>query len=198
MKKILFAVLVVSTFVATQAQAGTFGFAADTNGPFSNTYLSQGYEGFDYSGNFSQNLPIYSWVNDTTDSIDSSYGIGPTSLGAAWSNGGAELFMTSATPGGLFDFTSVSLDAGLTESVTIDGLKNGQVVDSWTGRIVNQAAYTNVALNWSNVDEVTFSQGSNLFITNVDAQHVPEPASLALFGIGLVGLAMFFKKGKQA
>jgi hypothetical protein len=98
----------------------------------------------------------------------------------------------------LFDFTSVSLDAGLTESVTIDGLKNGQVVDSWTGRIVNQAAYTNVALNWSNVDEVTFSQGSNLFITNVDAQHVPEPASLALFGIGLVGLAMFFKKGKQA
>jgi len=192
MKKALFAALVLSAFVGTEAQAGTFGFAADTNGPSNNIFLTQGYQGFDFSGNY--NIAANSWVNDTTNPIDATYGVGPTTLGAAWSNSGAELIMTSAIAGGLFDFTSVSLDAGFTESVTIDGLVKGKVVDVWTGQIVNKATYTNVALNWANVDEVTFSQGANLFVTNVDAQHVPEPASLALFGIGLMGLAMLRKK----
>jgi hypothetical protein len=190
MTKTSFAVLVIAALAATQAQAAPFGFAASA-GP--SVDIAQGYQGFDYTGSSGTN----SWINDKLDPIDSSYGIGPTQLGAAWSNGGAELILTSATPGGLFDFDSVLLDAGHTENVTIDGLVKGTVVDSWTGQIVNQATYTNVTLNWSNVDEVTFSQGANLFVTNIDAQHVPEPASLALFGAGLLGLAMIGKKNKR-
>jgi hypothetical protein len=186
MKKISKLLAAVLIFGSNYAFATPFGFAADPGSFY--VFVTQGYNGFNYWGG----SEMTSWVNDTLNPIDSLYGIGPTPLGAAWSNGGTNLTMTRSTPGETFDMGSVSLNVNFTEDVTIEGLFNGEVVHSWTGTIVHQADYTDVLLNWANIDELRFSQGiANLFVTNIDTglTSVPEPASMALLGLGMTGLA---------
>jgi hypothetical protein len=189
MKKLLCALSILAVSAIGQAQATTFGFAADVGG---NVVIDQGYQGFDYGGGSGTN----SWINDTSDDIDSYYGIGSTTLGAAWSNGGTPLTLTSAAAGQTFGIGSLSLDVGNTESVTIEGLLSGNVVDSWTGTIANQSAYTNVVLNWTGIDTLDLSGGYNLFVTNINtsSSNVPEPASLALVALGLLAAAVARRK----
>jgi hypothetical protein len=104
----------------------------------------------------------------------------------------------SSVSGNLFDLFSLSLNVGYTESVTLQGLLNGSVVDSWTGTIVNNYAYTDVGLNWTGIDQVNFSEGANLFVTNIDTSHsVPEPATMLLLSLGLAGLAGAKRKLKK-
>lgn len=191
MKKTLCALSALSLLACTQAQAIPFGFAADGGG----TFITQGYEGFDYTGGSG----VYSWVNDTSNPIDGSYGVGPTALGAAWSNGGTELDMTSATPGGTFDVGSISLDIGHTANVSLTGYLGGIVVDSWSGTVVNQYAYTDISLNWTGIDKITMtSSGANLFVTNIDsATNIPEPAPLLLGAMGLVALTLSRRTTKR-
>jgi hypothetical protein len=194
MKKVLWGLSIISVFFATQAGATPFGFAADPG-----TLITQGYQGFNYTGGESQG----SWVNDTQISIHSIYGIGPTALGAAWSNGGTPLTLTSSTAGQLFDIGSLSLNAGSTETVTLQGLLNGSVVDSWAGTITNQFSYTGVTLNWTGIDQLNFSGGANLFVTNIDTlttAPVPEPETYAMLmaGLGLMGVAARRRKAKSA
>jgi hypothetical protein len=187
MKKILALLAASIVFASNSASATPFGFADDAG-----MFITQGYNGFNYDGGWG----TMSWVNDTVLPIDSSYGIDPAALGAAWSNGGTNLTLTSSTPGQTFDIGSVDLNVGGTEEVTIQGLFNGDVVNSWTGTIVNQADYTTVVLNWTNIDELQFSRGANMFITNIDTDltSVPEPASAALLGLGIAGMALMRRR----
>jgi len=187
MKKILALVAASIVFASNGASATPFGFADD-----SGLFITQGYNGFNYDGGWG----TMSWVNDTLIPLDSSYGINPAALGAAWSNGETNLTLTRSTLGETFNIGTVDLNAGGTEEVTIQGLFNGAVVNSWTGTIVNQGDFTKVVLNWSNIDELQFSQGANLFVTNIDTEltSVPEPASAALLGLGIAGMALMRRR----
>lgn len=180
MKNLL--LLMACLFSAFQANASVFGFAADT-GNTNGVHISQGYQGFNYGGGWGNN----SWVNDTKLPISANYGVSITPLGAAWSDGGTGLELTRSNLGELFDFYSVSLNVGYSEDVTLKGFKNGVETNSWTGHILNQFAYTDITLNWLGVDKVTFSNGANLFVTNLNTSSVPLPAAIWLFGSAMAG-----------
>ena len=196
MQKLGCTVALVGLLAAGSANATPFGFAADGGGNF----ISQGYQWFNYYG--SEN-GTSSWANDTVFEHGIGYGIGPTALGAAWNNrfhpGFTRFFpnappsiltMTSSTAGQTFDIGSLSLNTPRTESVILDGYLNGLLVDSWTGLITNQFSYTNVTLNWTGIDRLNISAQGDFFVTNIDtSQNVPEPATIALFGLGLLGFA---------
>ena len=193
-KLILLLITFLSIFATAQVEANTFGFAVDMGG----TFISQGYNGFNYGGGSGTN----SWVNDTTLPISAVYGVPPTALGAAWSNGGTDLSMTTATPGTTFSLTSIDLNAGFNTTVTITGFVNGLAIagDLWTGTINNSSlSYTSVLLNWLAIDTLTISNApsANLFITNINTtpvENVPEPTFIALLVSGLLGFAASRRK----
>lgn len=194
MKKMLCALSILSAFVAGQADATPFGFA--TNGA---TFVQQGFEGFNYGGGLGQ----HSWV-DYTDQPLVGVPIGASALGAAWNNNDTNLTLTRSAVGQTFNIASLSLNTIGTKSITIQGLLSGNVVDSWTGIIKNQAAYTDVDLNWIGIDTLTISQGSIFLVTNLNtsfdspSSNVPEPASLSLAGLGLLAFAVARRSSRSA
>jgi hypothetical protein len=181
---VAFSVCAGSCFTS-HGHAATFGFAADPNEFISN------YEGFIWSGDYGST----SWVNgsvvpivpDTTcPSCATSTPAAP--LGYAWSNGGTNVSMNLATAG-TFILNSIALygnmdltgPAGSPSAVLIEGLLNGVVVDTYVTPVLDTLInFTTLILNWSNINEVTFSDTAgefteNILITDVNVSSVPVP-----------------------
>ena len=93
---------------------------------------------------------------------------------------------------GLFDLTSLLLGpiipAGTgTTSVTITGHR--AVGPDLTSNLVGLTTATTATLNWTNLTSVDFRATTAAGLDNIVVTSVPEPASLTVLALGLVGLA---------
>jgi len=186
--------------------ANTFGFAADLNNAsdYSYGYISQGYQGFNWTGSMdfidSRGLLYRSWANASYPPLNHWPSYNGT-LGAAWSSGGADLYMTLSTPG---TFTLNSLDIaappivqlGNVANVSISGWNNGNLVDS--AQYIATNTYQTLNLGWSGLTELKITDGrtANLILTNMNVTLVPVPSAIWLFGTGLLGF-LGLKRHKQ-
>jgi hypothetical protein len=101
-----------------------------------------------------------------------------------------------------FTVTGVRADATtITQTFTPDGLVDGQ------GGVPDYQTFA-VTGDWTNLVSVTWVHsgpgttqglfGLDNIVVNESAEVVPEPASLALFGLGLAGVAGFGRRRKPA
>lgn len=187
MKRIILATLLSS--IALQSQATIINFD-DLIPP--GTYGPSTGNGFvDYGFAFSRNM----------DAIDVSdwrwsrgVGAGHSGLFAALNNYAGDMVMTQVG-GGSFSVQDLWLNGwlGTANSVVIDGLLNNVVTNSVA--VSFSTPWQHVDLNFSAVDTLRIGAPSWYFLVddiqvNGAASRIPEPATLALFGLGLAALGV--------
>ncbi len=110
----------------------------------------------------------------------------------------------SALPGTLFDFDSGYFTACWQNgvNVTLIGYRNGGMAD-YAYSTLSSLSPTFENLNWTDLDEMVFYIGSsNPYICadnltfDLNAQNVPEPSVLALFGFGSLAGFRSFRRQK--
>ncbi len=173
------ALFLIPTLV--QALTITFEDAVPANGFF----VAQGYKGFQWTGLQGTNSWVLATPTDGTDVFSSHSG-----TNYIWSNAGSSLTMSD----GIFSFNSMWARSGQSPGTdTAHGFLSGMEI--YTQDFNVGQTYSQVALNFAGIDEIRFNQTSfNLVMDDINV-NVPEPATLALVGLGLAGLG--FSRRKQ-
>lgn len=192
MKRLLATLYLLAGFVAVPASAVVIDFeSTGTHGSYNS--LNYAIDGFRF--------------NATLDNIDLSAnggwsGTGPAHSGhfAALNNYGGFGAITK-DDGGTFSFQSLWVKNWFNNSNrtgSLVGLLNGVEVASVSG--ISNGTWNQIVGNFSNIDTLQIQFGNFFLIDdivlNAPPVDVPEPASMALFGLGLLGFAVARRRKK--
>jgi len=184
MKHTIFSLLLL--LASAGACAGVIGFddlAGDESAPIAN-----GYQGFDWDNLGAIRADAYP---------GSGYAAGTVSFAnTAFNRDGG---IAAVSKAGGFDFVGAFFtSAWLEQELAFDGWRDGRLVHSTAvSYVIDTATPLWIGLGWKDIDTLVIYNSSGTQWA-MDDFTVPEPASFALFGTALAGLAMARRRRVKA